>query len=162
MLDWLCVLALLLSLLLGAWRGLVYEVLALLNWVAAFWLAQWLAPSLAQRLPWVQLSDPLRYVAGFVLVFIAAVFIGGWLAALIKKMLAALGLQSADRALGAVFGLLRGVVLLLAATLLIGMTPLQSAPWWQNSWAAAKGQAMLRGLQPWLPQTLRPYVPASL
>ena len=33
--------------LLGLWRGLVFEVLSLLGWVAAFLLAQWLAPRLA-------------------------------------------------------------------------------------------------------------------
>ena len=44
MLDWIFVGVLLVSLALGAWRGLVYEVLSLLSWIAAFVLAQGLAP----------------------------------------------------------------------------------------------------------------------
>ena len=32
-LDWICLAVLALSLSIGAWRGLVYEVLSLLNWV---------------------------------------------------------------------------------------------------------------------------------
>ena len=49
--DWILLGVVLASLLLGAWRGLVYEVLSLLNWIAAFALAQWLANDLAARLP---------------------------------------------------------------------------------------------------------------
>jgi membrane protein required for colicin V production len=43
-LDWIFALVLLASLAMGVWRGLVYEILSMLNWVAAFILAQWLAP----------------------------------------------------------------------------------------------------------------------
>jgi membrane protein required for colicin V production len=39
------------SLLLGAWRGLVYELMSMLGWIAAFVLAQWWAPEVALRLP---------------------------------------------------------------------------------------------------------------
>ena len=41
--DWVVVALLALSLLVGAWRGLVYEVLSVLSWIAAFVVAQWLA-----------------------------------------------------------------------------------------------------------------------
>ena len=50
-LDWIFLGVLLTSLLLGAWRGLVYEVLSVVSWLAAFVLAQWFAPDVAQRLP---------------------------------------------------------------------------------------------------------------
>ena len=41
-LDWAVLIVLAASLLLGAWRGLVYEVLSVLSWIAAFVAAQWL------------------------------------------------------------------------------------------------------------------------
>ena len=47
MLDWVFLAVLAASLLLGAWRGLVYEVLSVTSWVAAFIVAQWLAPDAA-------------------------------------------------------------------------------------------------------------------
>jgi membrane protein required for colicin V production len=50
-LDWVFVAVLVASLMLGAWRGLVYEVLSVMSWIAAFVLAQWLAPDVAARLP---------------------------------------------------------------------------------------------------------------
>ena len=79
-LDWVVVAVLAASVLLGLWRGLVYEVLSVLNWVAAFVLAQWFAPRAAELMPLGQASASIRYAAGFVVVFIAALFVGGLLA----------------------------------------------------------------------------------
>ena len=49
--DILLALVLLVSIVIGAWRGLLYEVLSVLGWVAAFFLAQWLAVDAAGWLP---------------------------------------------------------------------------------------------------------------
>ena len=159
-LDWIFVVVLLGSLVLGAWRGLIYEVLSVLSWIAAFILAQWLAPDVAPQLPMGGAGEPLRYAAGFVLVFVLAVLAGALLAALAKRLFAAAGLQPADRALGAAFGLARGVVLLLAATVVIGMTPLQSGDWWRQSVGAGVAQVALKGLKPVLPQEFGKYLPS--
>lgn len=159
-LDWIFLGVLLTSLLLGAWRGLVYEVLSVVSWLAAFVLAQWFAPDVAQQLPMAGSAEPVRYAAGFVLVFVLAVFTGGLLATLIKKLFAAVGLQPADRALGALFGLLRGVVVLLAATVVIGMSPLKSGDWWQESMGAGLTTAALHGLKPVLPEEFGKYLPS--
>ena len=70
------------SLLLGAWRGLVYELMSMLGWIAAFVLAQWWAPEVALRLPMSGATEPVRYAAAFVLVFVAGAVIAtqfGWL-----------------------------------------------------------------------------------
>ena len=158
-LDWIFIAVLLASLLLGAWRGLVYEVLSLLSWIAAFVLAQWFAPDLAPKLPMTGAGEALRYAAAFALVFVLCVFIGGLLAKLVQKLFAAVGLQPADRALGALFGLLRGGVLLLAATVVIGMTPLRSDAWWQQSIGAGFTLAALAVLKPVLPLEFGRYLP---
>ena len=49
--DWILLALLAASMVLGAWRGLVYEVLSVLGWIAAFLLAQWFAPDVADKLP---------------------------------------------------------------------------------------------------------------
>ena len=158
-LDWFFLAVLLLSLLMGAWRGLVYEVISLVTWVAAFVLAQWFAPDVAQKLPMSGAADPARYAAGFVLTFIAAVFAGGLLAALIKKLVSAVGLAPMDRVLGAAFGLVRGVVILLAVTVVIAMTPMKASVWWNESMGAGLLKTALKGLKPVLPQDFGKYLP---
>ena len=159
-LDFIFAAVLVVSLLLGIWRGLVYEVLSMVNWVLAFALAQWLAYDVAGKLPMDGAADGMRYAAGFALVFILAVFAGGLVAALFKKLLTAVGLQPVDRALGAVFGLARGVVMVLAATVVISMTPMKSGDWWQNSVGAEISLAALKGLKPVLPEEFGKYLPS--
>ena len=144
--------------LLGAWRGLVYEVLSVLGWVVSFFVAQWFAPDLATRLPVQSASDPVRYAAAFVLIFIAAVFAAGLLAFVVKKLVAAVGLAPIDRVLGAAFGVLRGMILLLAATVVIDMTALKSSSWWQESKGAPVLTATLKALKPVLPEQFAKYL----
>ncbi|MFC5520966.1 CvpA family protein [Polaromonas jejuensis] len=156
--DWILLGVLFFSMLLGAWRGLVYEVLSVLGWAASFFVAQWFAPRVAASLPLQSASEPLRYAAAFVLVFIAAVFAAGLLAFVLKKLVEAIGLRPADRTLGAAFGVLRGLILLLAATVVIDMTALKSSPWWLESRGASLLSASLESLKPVLPAQFARYL----
>ena len=158
-LDWICAAVLLASLLLGVWRGLVYEVVSVVSWIAAFFLAQWFAADVGRELPLSGTSQTVRYAAGFAVVFVASVLVGGLVAVLIKKLFAAIGLRPVDRALGAVFGLVRGLVLLLAATVVIGMTPAKSSEWWRQSMSADVLTTSLKGLRPFLPEESGKYLP---
>ena len=157
--DWIFALLLLASSALGAWRGLVYEVLSLLNWIAAFILAQWLAPDVAQKIPMSGASELIRFAAAFVLVFVLIIFAGGLVARLVKKLLVKVGLGAPDRALGALFGLLRGVFLLLSATVVVSMTPLRNSDRWKESIGAGLTEAALQGLKPVLPHEFGKYLP---
>ena len=158
-LDWVIVGVLAFSLLLGALRGLVYEVLSVLSWIAAFLAAQWLAPLVGNSLPMGSSSEPLRYAAGFALVFIAVVFTGGLIAWGVRKLVEAVGLRPLARALGAAFGLVRGTVLVLAAAVVVNMTPLRTQPWWSESAGAAAASVALKGLKPVLPERFGQYLP---
>jgi membrane protein required for colicin V production len=129
------------------------------NWIAAFVLAQWFAPDVAQWLPMAGASEVVRYAVGFVAVFVAALFAGGLLAFLIRKLVAAVGLRPVDRVLGAVFGLVRAVVILLALTVVAGMTPMVKSPWWQESTGAGIATVVLHGLKPALPEDFGKYLP---
>lgn len=157
-LDWILAGVLLVSLLLGAWRGLVYEVLSVLGWAASFYAAQWFAPQVAALLPWESATGPVRDASAFVLVFVGALFAAGLAAALLKKLVEAVGLRPVDRTLGAAFGALRGLILLLAATVVIDMTALRSSIWWQESVGAQTLTATLAGLKPMLPGQFARYL----
>lgn len=159
-LDWIFATVLLLSMLLGAWRGLVFEVLSLFSWVAAFVLAQWFALDAASYLPVGGGSDAMRYAAGFAVVFFVVVLLGSLVAVIVKKLTVAVGLRPLDRALGAVFGSVRGVLLLLLATVVVGMTPMKTSPAWQASVGAGVAVAVLKGLRSALPSDMEKFLPA--
>ena len=158
-LDWIFLGVLAASLLIGTWRGLVFEVLSLFGWVVSFFVAQWFAQDVANWLPMGESAGGLRYAAGFVIVFIASVFAFGFLTSLAKKLIDAIGLRPADRALGAVFGLLRGAVLLLAVAVVAGLRPMGAAAWWQESQAAPILAEVLQRLKPVLPEEFSRHLP---
>ncbi|MGB3071350.1 MAG: CvpA family protein [Ottowia sp.] len=157
--DWICLFVVAASLLLGAWRGFLYEVLALGSWVFAFFAARWAAPVVGAWLPMGESSEEIRYAAGFALVFIGAAFLGGMIAWMVKRAVAALGMRPVDRVFGAVFGVLRGLALLLAVAVVVGMTPAREAAWWRESTGARVLEIALDQLRPLLPEPVSKYVP---
>ena len=157
--DWILVAVLAASMLLGAWRGLVYEVLSVIGWIAAFLLAQWFAPDVAEKLPMQNSGETLRYAAAFVLVFIVSVFVAGLISALMKKIISVVGLRPVDRILGATFGLFRGLILLLAFSVVVHTTALQESDWWLESQGGGMLMNLLKGLRPMLPEKFGAYLP---
>ncbi|MDD2609586.1 MAG: CvpA family protein [Giesbergeria sp.] len=150
-----CVLTLLLgSMLLGAWRGLVFEVLSLLAWGAAVLLARLFAADAALHLPLGPLQGGSRHAASFAVVFIAAAFLCGWVATLGRQLVQVVGLRPVDRVLGGLFGAVRAALLLLVATLVLQWLPLQQQPWWRDSFSAPWLSLALQAVAPVLPLEL--------
>ncbi|MDR0227408.1 MAG: CvpA family protein [Burkholderiaceae bacterium] len=161
MVDWVLLAGMLASMLLGAWRGLIYEVLSLVGWLVAFVVARIWATDMALWLPLEGWDMQLRYAAGFVLLFVLALFAWGLVSWLARRLIEAVGLRPVDRTLGALFGVLRGLVLALVATMVISYTPLHEGQWWQDSVLApwlAQGLALVL---PQLPQEWGRYLPAA-
>lgn len=148
-----------LSILLGLWRGLVYEVLSVAGWVIAFFVAQRFAGDVAEMLPMEQFAPALRLAAGFALVFISTAFACGMVSWLVKKMVASVGLRPVDRILGGVFGIARGLLILLGLTVVVSMTPLHAEPAWQASPVAAGLAQGLGAIKPVLPTAIGQYLP---
>lgn len=159
-LDWVFAAMLLASMLMGAWRGLVFEVLSALSWAAAFVLAQWFAADMAAVLPMGAMQGAGRYAAGFVVVFVLALFVCGFVAALARKLVEAVGLRPVDRTLGALFGVVRAAVVLLVVAVLAQLTPLHESVWWQESGSAPWLSAALKELKPALPEEFGRYLPS--
>ena len=158
--DWVLLGVLLASMLVGLWRGLVYEVLSLAGWVAAFVVAQWLAVDAVVWLPMIQgASESIQYAVAFGVVFVVTVFVAGFVSWLIKKLIETVGLRPVDRTLGAVFGLARGVVLLLALTVVLQLTGVARDDWWTTAQGPVWLQVVLTGLKPLLPQNFVEYLP---
>lgn len=158
-LDWVLLAVVAASLVLGAWRGLVYEVLSLLAWVAAFLAAQWLADDAAALLPMADSAEHVRYAAGFVLVFVATLFACGLVAWLAKKLIEAVGLRPVDRVLGAVFGVVRAGVLVLVLGVVAQLTPVGEAAWWTGSHSGPRIAQVVKDLRPALPEKLGAMLP---
>jgi membrane protein required for colicin V production len=139
------------SLLLGAWRGMTSEVLALAAWVVGFLAARAYAGEVS-GLYGHWLADPtLRYGAGFATVVVGVLVVFGIGRLALSMMLRAVGLGLIDRLLGAAFGVVRGMVVAMAAVLVGGMTALPKEAWWRDAVLAPPLETAVIAMKPWLP-----------
>jgi len=139
------------SILLGAWRGLVSEVLALAAWVVALLAGRALAPEMAPVFgEWLQ-EPALRYAAAFIAIVVAVLVAAALLRLALSKLLRAIGLGPLDRFLGAVFGVARGVLVVLLCVLIGGLTVLPQQAWWRQAWLAPPLETAVLAAKPWLP-----------
>lgn len=143
-----------LSALIGLWRGFLSEVMSLLIWVAAFWLAFAFGPTVADMFQSHVDAPTARWFLGYSTVFVLALTLGGLLNWLLGKLVQSTGLSGTDRMLGLGFGLLRGAAVACALVLVLGFTPMPQEPVWQQSQLVpgfARGAEWMRG---WLPEAL--------
>jgi membrane protein required for colicin V production len=138
----------------GAWRGLVREVMSLAGWVIAFLAANAVGAQLGEMLPPAAGSPEVRVLIGFIVVFVVTVSAAALVGMLLSKMFKAAGLSGVDRTLGGVFGLARGIVILLAVAIAAGMTALPRHALWRESVSAGMLERTVLQLKPWLPPAL--------
>ena len=122
-----------LSIIISLFRGLIREVLSLLIWAGAFWVAYQFVDVGANALsPYVDLPSA-RHLIAFVGLFLAALIIGGMINFVVGKLILKTGLSGTDRFFGMFFGALRGLVAVVAITFFVNATPLSEDPWWKES-----------------------------
>jgi membrane protein required for colicin V production len=149
--DYLVIFVLVTSVIIGLARGLVKEVLSLAGWIVAFVMANAYAAWLAQLLPQAVPGEVLRLILAFIALFIGVRILMGLLALALGALLDAGGLSLIDRLLGAGFGIARGLVIVLAAVILCGMTALPQQRFWKDALLspyAEAGARMVKGLLP--------------
>jgi len=149
--DYVVITVLVASVLLGVWRGVVGEIIALVAWGLAFFAAKWWGSEVA-RLFFTGISDPvMRIVAAWVAVFVVVLLLMALLRLAVRGLLSALGLSLSDRLLGIVFGVLRGLIIILALVAVGGMTSVPKEKWWSEAYFSAPLETAVLAGRPWLP-----------
>lgn len=132
--DYIVLIVVILSVLLGWWRGMVYEILSLLSWVTAYFVAKAWAAEFTPYMPAVLESDTLRGAAAFFAVFITTLILCGIAAWALSKLIKSFGLDwRTDGVAGAIFGFFRGWLLVLLLVLLAGLTKLPQTSFWRDA-----------------------------
>lgn len=122
------------SALMSLWRGFLREVLSLLAWVLAFWLAYSFTPHAASWLAEYIEIPSIRFILGFAVLFVLTLLTVSLIGHIIVKMVGKTGLTGTDRILGLLFGMARGGMIILLLVLLAGLTQIPQDPWWRHSW----------------------------
>lgn len=142
------------SVLLGLWRGVVSELIALVAWVTGVMAALESGADVGNAV-FAGLTDPaLRVLAGCVLVFVGVLVAMSLIRLAVRGMVKALGMTLSDRLLGMFFGLARGVLLVMLLVAAGGMTSAPQQPWWKEATLAPPLETAVLVAKPWLPDDL--------
>jgi len=146
------------SVVIGLFRGLVKEVLSLIAYVAAFAGAVRYGPVAHEWLAGYIDNPGLRAAVAYAGVFIAVLLAVGIVNLALGLLIKATGLSLADRGMGAVFGLVRGVVIVLVLVVAAGFTPLPKEPWWTEAALSPYAEAGARAVKPYLPEQFADWI----
>jgi len=156
--DYLVLFVLVSSVVISTMRGLVKEILSLLGWVVAFVVANAYGAGLAPLLPELIPGETVRLMVAFVALFLGVRILMGLLALALGVLIEASGLSLADRGLGGLFGLARGVVIVLAAVILCSMTSIPQQDFWKDALLSPLAETGARTVKPFLPAALAQHV----
>ena len=154
------VLAILLaSMVVSMMRGLVREVLSLTAFAAAFVAAIWWGPWLYEALtPYIEMGL-LRMAVGYLGVFVGVLLVVGTINLALGSLIKSTGLAPADRGLGAIFGLARGLLIIMILVVAAGYTPLPAEAWWKNAMLSNLSEQVVLGVKQQLPQDVGKWIP---
>lgn len=156
--DYIVLFILVSSVVISTMRGLVKEILSLVGWIAAFIVANAFGAKLAPMLPSVVPGEALRLIVAFIALFLGVRVLMGLLSLAIGALIEASGLSLADRGLGGLFGLGRGIVIVLAGVILCGMTSIPQQDFWKNALLSPMAETGARTVKPFLPAAFAQHV----
>ena len=131
--DYLLIALLAFSSIAGLMRGLLREVISLITWVAAVWIAWTFSASLEPYLGGALKDAAVRPWAARAIIFVAVLLTGAAIGALLSHFVRLTVFSGIDRLLGMLFGLLRGVVVLGLLAMLAHAVRLHEEPWYRGS-----------------------------
>ena len=147
--DYLLIALTVISCVVGVLRGLLREVIALVTWVAAVWIAWHYAAVLEPRLGGALASEGVRTWAARSIIFLAVVLIGTCIGAIVGRVVRLSIFSATDRFFGGIFGFLRGLVMIGLFVMLCHALRLNGEPWWRASTLIPYGERaanVLRGM----------------
>ncbi|WP_299728906.1 CvpA family protein [uncultured Endozoicomonas sp.] len=131
--DWLIAGIIIISALLSLKRGFFKEVLSLVTWIAAIFVAWSFGGALSERFTDYIATPSIRVMAACALLFVVTLMLGALVNRIIAELVQATGLTGTDRMLGMVFGGLRGCLLVTVLLGLMTLAPLEQDQAWQQS-----------------------------
>jgi membrane protein required for colicin V production len=114
-------------------RGFLREAISLLGWVFAFWLALTFAADVSALFERYVSQPSIRHGLAFFAILIATLVITAIVMYFVRLIVDKTEITGTDRALGVVFGIARGIVIVAILVLCAGLTALPKDPWWKES-----------------------------
>jgi len=156
--DYALIAVIVISTLISLVRGFFKETLSLLSWIAAFLVAKFYHAHLATLLVDYVSTPSLRLLIAFFSIFVVTLILGALINHLISQLVEKTGLTGTDRALGMIFGALRGVAIIVILMLAAATTPMPQDDWWQQSLLIEHFQQIAVWVMDFLPEQIAEYI----
>lgn len=150
--DYAVIAIILLSALVGWWRGFMYELFSLIGWMAAYIVARTFSEQALPYVPEAVGAAHIRSAVAFAALFIATLIVGALCAFLLARLAKFAGLGGVDGKLGVIFGLLRGGLVVIALVWLGGLTDLPQQSFWRDAWSSKTLQEVALYAKDYLPE----------
>jgi membrane protein required for colicin V production len=147
-----------LSIVLSVMRGFFREALAILGWIAAFAVAKNYSSQLLPMMPMDIPTESLRILAAFLVLFFATLLVASLLAIALASVFKKIGLGWLNRSLGAIFGFVRGFLIVCIIVFLAGLTDLPNEARWRNAMFSAPLEALVISMLPLVPISIAKHV----
>ena len=131
--DYLILAVLLISMIVGFFRGFFPELVSIVTWIVAIFAAMNFSGLVEPYLQGKLGSVVVELWAARLIMFVVTLILGGLLGQLVSLVIDKSGLSGTDRMLGLVFGIVRGGVILGALVILGQLMGFQKEPWWPQS-----------------------------
>lgn len=141
-----------LSAVVGWWRGFMYELFSLIGWLAAYIVARTFSADMLPYVPEAIGAANMRSAAAFATLFIATLIVGALFAWLLARLAKFAGLSGMDGKFGAIFGMLRGGLVVIALVWLGGLTDLPRQPFWRDALSSKPLQEAALYARDYLPE----------
>jgi membrane protein required for colicin V production len=145
--DYLVIAAVVLSAVVGSFRGFLREAIALVTWIVALFVAWHFSDSLAPHLGGLLAGYPVSTWAARVIIAVLILLFGTGLGITLAHFVRLSIFSGMDRLLGFVFGLFRGMVMLGVFVILAQVLRLDGDRWWRQSVLMPYGESIANGLR---------------
>jgi membrane protein required for colicin V production len=145
--DYLVIAGVVISAVVGAWRGFLREAVAVAAWLIALFLAWHFSDLIAPRLGGLLAGSAVRVWAARAILVILILLLGAGIGATLSHFVRLSIFSGADRFLGLVFGALRGLVLFGVLVILGQLLRLEDERWWRHSLLMPYGISIANGLR---------------
>jgi membrane protein required for colicin V production len=145
--DYVVIVAIVISAVVGAMRGFLREAVALVSWVIALFFAWHFSDLVAPYLGGLMAGSEVRPWAARIIIVVLILMLGALVGALLGRFVRLSIFSGMDSMLGFLFGVVRGIVLLGVFVILGQLLQLQGEPWWRHSMLVPYGEAVANGLR---------------
>ncbi len=135
-------------------RGFIKELISLVSWVVAAWIALLLAKPISSLFTFTEVES-IRYLVAFLMVFIGMVFLGALVNFVVGKLIRKTPFSLPDRILGVGFGLIRGTLIITLIVMIAGLTPIPKDKWWQKSYTIGQFETVAIWVRSKMPKSMQ-------